>query len=109
MRTGKRWVTVDIERLTETADTFGEPDPTWSLHLVRQAVVKPATGTEFFRQGTPVVEGEYHFEFRYDSDVAALTARDRIAYNGQYYDIKSLPMNVRNENREVHLLAVLQQ
>ncbi len=78
------WRKIIIERLTRTQDDYGGIVETWTTHLTVYANVIPVSGREIFSSDRPNISRMTRFFIYYLSD---LTEKDRISYEGDYYDI----------------------
>ena len=105
MRAGRLKHTIAIEQLDETQDSHGEPLNTWAPYITRRASVEPLLGREYFAARQDIAEVTTRFRLRYDSETRLITAKMRVSYNGQYYDIESPPINVGEANKEIILMC----
>lgn len=101
MRAGTLRRRIVIETPTETQDTFGEPDVTWSEFASIRASVEPLAGREFFQSRQFDAEISTRFIMRY---VSGITAKMRVKYDSRYFDINAV-INVDDRNRETVLMC----
>lgn len=85
-RAGRLDRQITLQRATTVADGYGTPMPTWTdLYRVWANLDYPATGSgEVQYDAVHLATTNAVFTIRYRADVLPT---DRIAYNGQYYDI----------------------
>lgn len=104
MRAGRLDRLIDIQRATASASDSGEQVITWSNIVTRRAAsITPIQGSERFI--APQVEAMDQLEFRVRlfSDVANLTARDRIIYPAM---APSSPPGTPAESQIYNILSV---
>jgi SPP1 family predicted phage head-tail adaptor len=105
MQAGRLRHKVDIEYLSANSpdqDQYGAPDQSWTtLYNDIWAAVEPLSGRELFAAQEHHSEVETRIRVRYRSDI---TAKMRVVFNGNYYDIKAV-INSEFRNRELHLLC----
>lgn len=87
-----------IQRFTTTQDAYGEPIETWVDHITTWANVLPQTGREWFNSQRELSERAARFVFRFEDDV---TVKDRISYDGEYWDILNINEINRREGLEI--------
>jgi SPP1 family predicted phage head-tail adaptor len=97
MRIGRRDRRITIQRFTETRNAFNEIEKAWAdLHTV-WAHVRTQSGKEALSAEQPTASSVVVFNIRHK----ALTAKDRIVYNNQTYDIQSLNELGRRKELEI--------
>lgn len=115
MRAGRLDRLIDIQRSTASASDSGEQVVTWSNIVSRRAAgIAPIQGSERFITPQVSAMDQLEFRIRLFSDVANLTARDRIIYpamaassppgtpaEGQIYNILSINEIGRREGLRI--------
>ena len=88
IRAGKLDRVIVIERATETIDWLGVSRMTWTpLATVRAERIDPSSTDEANRSHGTSTETTITFRIRF---LDGVTVADRIAYEGQHFDIKQL-------------------
>ena len=87
MQIGRLDRRIVIEVNTPTTSASGEKKPNWGTLATVWAEVRPLRGKEFFDAAAVQSEIDTKFRIRYRSD---LTAKMRINYAGNLYDIHSI-------------------
>ncbi len=87
MNIGKLDRRITLEQNTATANDFGEQVPGWSEVGEVWARVDYGKGNEDFQSGEQVAVQRIDFTIRYRK---SLSARLRITYEGQVYDIEAV-------------------
>lgn len=101
MRAGQLNKSIVIEARTDTADSFGQPVPSWArIHTdaTIAAAVLPNRGGERFTAAQVYGESVVTFRIRWRSDVSVL---NRISYDSKYWDIKDVREIGRREGLEI--------
>lgn len=99
MRAGSLDRTITIERVTSTTLTAaGSPVDTWAPIATLRAQVIEAATDESIRQHGAATERVVVFRTRY---LAGVTPADRVAFEGQHYDIKQLKEIGRRRGLEI--------
>lgn len=102
MRAGKLRHKVDIQYPTETQNTYGEPEVTWTdLATGVWCQIQPLRGREFFESRQFNAEIDARIVMRHRSDV---TAKMRIMHGSDEYYVDSV-INVDERDREVQLMC----
>lgn len=78
------WRKIIIERETQTRDDFGSIVKTWTTLATVYANVIPVSGRELYTSDRSNIRSLTRFFIYYREDV---TEKDRINYEGNYYDI----------------------
>lgn len=102
MRAGKLDRTIDLQALTTTTDSFGEPIETWTTFASPAAAVMPNRGNERFTAQQVVGDAVVTFKIRYRTDVSVLT---RIVYDGRNWDVHDVREVGRREGLEIDASA----
>ena len=86
---------IEIQAVTESANAYGEMAKTWSTAATLWAKVEYSTTgqSEQYAEATVREYRPVFFTVRYRTDYSA---KNRILYNGEYYDIE----NVEHEGRK---------
>ncbi|MEO1921823.1 MAG: head-tail adaptor protein [Sphingomonadaceae bacterium] len=90
MKAGKRDRLISVERYTITEDAFGGTVETWAAHLQAWAQIIYGTGQERREAGRENASQPATFRLLADSDTLGITTDDRIAFDGDTWDIVSL-------------------
>jgi SPP1 family predicted phage head-tail adaptor len=94
---------VTIQRNTPTQDGEGGPVDSWAMHKTVWASVEPLLGQE--RLLAQQVTATLSHKFRWRTvDAPAVTPRDRISWDGRYFDIHQV-LDVREAGEETVVLA----
>lgn len=87
MKSGKLRRVIQIQRVTHTVNDSGTPVEAWSDHASLRAELIRQTASEFINaQGAGDLEAIV-FRIRFFADV---TNEDRVAFNGDSFNIKSI-------------------
>lgn len=103
MAAGKLRHFVTVQRQTGARDTTGAETDTWTTLFQAYASVEPWIGSsrsgreEFLRNQLQALDYT-RITFRYN-DVQGMNPKDRILFNGRYFDIQAL--NNRDERNEL--------
>jgi SPP1 family predicted phage head-tail adaptor len=90
-----------VEKVSEARDDHGGIVESWSTFATVWASVEPGSSREF--TAAKQVNGELTHEIRMRY-LAGLTSKMRIVFGGRVFDIQP-PMNVREANREMRIMA----
>ena len=104
IRAGELRHIIEIQERTESTDGYGGKLFTWTEFATVRAKFAPIKGRELTAAKAEYSEGTVRFYIRYLSGV---TAKMRIIYNGQVYEIKAQPINTEGMNRELEILATV--
>lgn len=98
MRAGRLDRRITFQRFASTQDEFGQPIETWSDYATVWARVEPLRGRERFEAQREHAEVDTRFHIRYRADITVL---DRIAYEGDLYDIEAVIETGRHQGLEI--------
>ena len=101
MESGQLKHRIVIERPTEAADSFGEPDKTWAEFIHTYARIAPVTGREFFDAQVVNEEKMIRFTIRFQ---AGITEKMRINWDGRIFNINAV-LNIQENNDMLVLMA----
>ena len=101
MKAGQLDQRVTVERYTSTEDELGQPIEAWAPLFTCWAAVEPLTGREYLAAQAAVSEVTAKIRMRFRP---WMTSQDRVIHNGTVYQIQSV-IDVRSENRELHLMC----
>lgn len=101
MRAGRLDRRITLQRATSTKNGFNEDVETWIDIGQRRASAMPVSDGERVRAQEVGSVISMRFQIRYSSDVAALSARDRLIYNGESYNITAVKELGRREGLEI--------
>lgn len=101
MKAGQLDQRVTVERYTSTEDELGQPIEAWAPLFTCWAAVEPLTGREYLAAQAAVSEVTAKIRMRFRP---WMTSQDRVVHNGTVYQIQSV-IDVRSENRELHLMC----
>lgn len=93
---------VEIQKVTETPDAFGQPIETWSKFRDWWVERRDVRGRERFRSDQDIAERTSIFTGRW---FAGLTAKMRIVHDGLIWDIEGLAEIGRRHELEVTATA----
>lgn len=94
-----------VERKSTTQDAYGAESESWVELLTRRCSVEFAGGREFLVADQESSQLRALFRLRYDAGTAGIVPRDRIVFDGEYWDIQTIT-NTRAINREIQITAV---
>lgn len=94
-----------VERYTATRDQFGGEVQAWSELLSRRCSVEYSGGREFLNSQQEQTQLKALFRVRHDSATSGITPKDRIVFDGEYWDIETV-INTRGRNSEIQIMAV---
>lgn len=92
---------ITIQQTTQTQDDHGGIVDTWTVFALIHAAKEDLTGREFWAAQQVNAEIQTRFRIRY---LAGVTAKMRIVYAGQVYDILAM-QDPDGRRRELHLLC----
>ena len=101
MKAGQLDQRVTVERLSGGVDELGQPIQSLAPLFTCWAAVEPLTGREYLAAAALVSEVTARIRMRYRP---GMTSQDRVIHNGTVYQIQSV-IDVRSENRELHLMC----
>ena len=101
MKAGQLDQRVSVERLVEGYDELGQPINDWLPIVTTWAEVSPLVGREYIAAQAAVSEVTAKIRMRFRP---WMTSQDRVVHNGTVYQIQSV-IDVRSENRELHLMC----
>lgn len=102
MRAGDLDRRIVLERRVEQQDASGQPIITWTPIATVWAQVQQQSGREFMSGAIPVSERRVVFRMRHRTDVTVL---DRVAYDGDEFDLNEVRELGRREGLELHTTA----
>ena len=98
MKAGKLVHVIQIQRVTDTVNDAGTPSRDWTSHIRLRAEVVRRSAEEFLTAGGEADEVTIVFRTRYVSD---LTCEDRIAFDGDTFDIDEITRIGRRHGLEL--------
>lgn len=101
MRAGRLRHRLTFEEATESRDSFGDLQKSWSDFVTVWGAAEPLRGREFFDARRENVEAEIRFRIRHRDDI---DEKMRVVWDGRTYDIESL-LDVDGRGRELHVMA----
>jgi SPP1 family predicted phage head-tail adaptor len=102
MRAGRLNKKVTIQQVTETQDGKGGIIPAWATFAPAWAAIEPLAGKEYLSSKQVNAETSVKIRIRY---LANITSKMRVKYGTRIYEIVSPPIDVREGNREIHLMC----
>jgi SPP1 family predicted phage head-tail adaptor len=105
MRSGDLWTRVTIEQATETRDSIGQVEQTWTALYSRWADVLPLDDTESMKARAIRETASHLITLRYASE---LTTKHRITWKGRVFNIVSV-LNKDAQDRETLCKCLEQQ
>ena len=100
MPSGRFNIRATVERATVTRDTDGGVIETWATLLKRWMSLTDHRGREFFLAAQVQADLAEIVVAPFDAELAAVTPKDRIAFNGRTLNIVSVE-NRNLSNREI--------
>jgi SPP1 family predicted phage head-tail adaptor len=102
MRAGRLDRSIELQSLSTTNNSFGEPVETWTTIATVAAAVTPNRGNERFTAQQVVGHAVVTFKIRYRT---GLTVLNRIRYQGRQWDIHDVREVGRREGLEIDASA----
>lgn len=103
MQAGQLKHTIDIQIALNSQDSYGAPAQEWVTFLSGiRASVEPGSGREFFAAQQVNSELTHLVKMRYR---VGIKSEMRIKFGNRYFDIKESPKDVKEANRELHLMC----
>ena len=103
MNTGRLDKRISIERLTQEQDPiYGAPVDTWIPTYSVWAAIEPLQGGEFIAAMSVHAELTIRIRLRY---LPGIVPTMRVVYQGRVFSLTAV-INVREENRELQLMAL---
>ncbi|RZJ01818.1 MAG: head-tail adaptor protein [Brevundimonas sp.] len=96
---------ITIQRATVTRDEYNAEVSTWATMANVWAAYEPIKDGERFRAGERAAELSARFQIRYSSQVAGVTAEDRLTFDGKTYEIINVKEIGRREGIELTTVA----
>jgi SPP1 family predicted phage head-tail adaptor len=104
MRAGRLRHLVDIQRATESADSYGSTALTWASIAKRTAGIEPVSSKEQLANDQIIGRQLVKVMLRYEQHLL-LTSADRIVWGSRILNIQSV-INPGERNRSLELLCV---
>jgi len=95
---------VVIESITETSDSYGGIEESWSEAFKRWANVRPIGGREPYINDQNLAELDLVVTMRYDSSTKTITPKHRLKYKDRYLQIESI-VNVQERDEELRVFC----
>ncbi len=105
MGAGKLDRRIVIERATHAQDASGQPIPTWNTLTTVWASRVDMSDKEQFQSGQELNTRVTRFMVRHTSDTKTVTAKDRISYEGDIYDILGVKETSDGRQRFIEVTA----
>lgn len=96
---------VTLQRYTSGQGSAGGEVKEWTDLGERRAGVEPISGREWFAAQQFNAETTIRVVLRYDSVTASMKARDRVLFGTRILELTAPAQNLRERNREVHLMC----
>lgn len=103
MRAGMLRHLITIQETSATADSLGTKVKSWVTYAQVYAEKDPKRGREFFAENKQQDSLTTVWRMRY---LAGVTAKMRVSFNGEFFDIVSPPVDVKGRTREMFLLTL---
>jgi len=103
MRSGNLKHKIEIQSYIQTQNDFGEVIEGYSVFKTVYASIVPISGKEYFASKQVNAEVSHKIECRY---VAGVLPTMRIVYGSRIFEISSPPINVREANKILQIMAV---
>lgn len=101
IRSGEMDRRIKFQRATVAPNEFNEPVETWSDRARVWAKYTPVSDGERFRAGERAAEVLARFLIRWSSQVASVSPKDRIVFDGRVYAITNVKEIGRREGLEI--------
>lgn len=105
MRSGELDRRIQLQRLGAGRNSFNEPATEFEPFATVWAKVTPISDGERARARQTSATATHRFLIRYSGQVAGITAKDRVFYNGQAFDISGVKEVNRREGLEITATA----
>jgi SPP1 family predicted phage head-tail adaptor len=105
MQAGRLDRTVTLERFTTNTDTFGGEARTWATLATRRALYTPVSDGERSQAAETAATIECRFLIRWSSDLADLSPKDRLTFDGRTFNIVGVKEVGRREGLEISASA----
>ncbi len=96
---------VTLETRTETPDSYGEDQWTYSTLATVWANVQGMRGQEVFRDDQVQADATHKVTIRHSSQVSGVNAKDRIVHGSKTYDIIAPPIDRDGRERFLEILV----
>lgn len=103
MRAGDLKHLVEIQRYTETKNSFGETIAEWYTVTMKRASISPISGKEYFVSKQVNAETTHRVYMRYTD----LKTSDRLVYDGRIFNIESI-LNHKEQNVSLEIICTEQ-
>lgn len=90
MQAGKLRHKITIQKQTETQDSYGEVDVTWSEYCKTFAQIMTTSGKESYESHQIYGQRTVKFKIRYNSTTKAITPKMRVYWGSRYFDIEDV-------------------
>lgn len=97
---------VQFQSQSAAQDSFGQPAETWATYYTARCKIEVLRGQLLYQTAEFINKNTYQITLRYPLS-ATISIADRAVFNGQTYVIQAV-MNVEQEDRELRLLAYVQ-
>ena len=95
---GKSDRRITVQRATETTNDYGEKAATWSTLITVWAELMKTSGMkEVIADRQDTASQAIAFKVRSSTDTRAVTTKDRVVYDGKYFDISGIEEVGRND------------
>jgi len=95
---GKSDRRITIQRATETTNGYGEKVATWATLITVWAELQKTSGAkEAIASRQDTATKQLVFKIRSSTDSRAVTTKDRLVYDGKYFDITGIEEQGRND------------
>ena len=102
MKAGRLRHEITIQQVSETKDTYGGVDKSWSTFATVRAEIKPLSGREYFANEQQNSTISHKVAIRY---LAGVTAKMRVLFGSRTLEIVSPPINFEERNIEMVLMC----
>jgi SPP1 family predicted phage head-tail adaptor len=95
---GKSDRRITIQRATETTNGYGEKVATWATLITVWAELQKTSGAkEAIANRQDTAAKQLVFKIRSSTDSRGVTTKDRLVYDGKYFDITGIEEQGRND------------
>ena len=101
MIAGKLRHRIVIQSPTETVNSYGEREQSWSTFATVWGSIEPLKGSEFIAAQQTNAELSVRMRIRY---LAAIKPKYRVSWNDRTFEINSIA-NIEERNREIELMC----
>lgn len=105
MKAGALDRTIVLQRATLAPNAMNEPVETWGTLATRRASYQPVSDGERSQAAEVAAVIDCRFQIRWSADVASLSPKDRLTFEGRVFDIRGVKEIGRRQGLEISARA----